>query len=186
MAALIQIAGVIALVSALFLSQLSGAGGVGFLVWLGGFLVVVAILIFALILATHYVRNFIGENWRLTALSDELAYSKPSDCIARWSVSLDQIARVESGRTVEWQRVRTFPKKSRFAVAALQASIPDAEYQVFIFATDGRRLVVHTANAAREDCGRLAHSIRSYVEQARSASPAPVASSSPAADGFDL
>ena len=178
--------------------------------YVGGGLLVAALILWGL---NH--RKWLHPSWQLIASPDGLTYSKNDGGLltgsvhpdwlrslppalhklafgklsTRWAVGLDQIARVESGPTVEWEKVRKYPA----LIAEKNGAIPEFEMQAFIFTADGRRLVVLTGNAEREDCGQLAHSIRSYVEQARAAAPVAPADRSrsahsirPAADGFDL
>jgi hypothetical protein len=43
------------------------------------------------------------------------------------------------------------------------------EIQTFILLPDGRRVVIASVHAGREECLRLAHSIRAFVEHQRQA-----------------
>jgi hypothetical protein len=102
-----------------------------------------------------------------------------------WTVPLDAVARVETGRTAEYSPSRNY--KGLFSVPfgseAVQA-VSVYEWQTFLFLNDGTRRVIYHANAARDDCAALAASIREYVEQARHSAPA--SPSAPASVGFDV
>lgn len=77
----------------------------------------------------------------------------------RWKARLDDIARIEVGFTKEWTPLRE--------IGAYKYPTTDVEYQVFFYMNDGSRRVVMAANAAREECAALAHSIRTYLEAQR-------------------
>ena len=122
------------------------------------------------------VPQFISERWVLTAEGGSLRYVSEGglDYSAAWSLALSEVATVEAARTVEWQGVRDRMKVPGLTGeeggepgSALRA-VPDAEYQTFIMARDGRRLVVHTGNAEREATSALALSLRSWIEAQRS------------------
>lgn len=120
--------------------------------------------------------EFISERWALTADAGSLHYVSEAalDQSPVWSLPLADVASVEAGRTVEWQGVR-----DRTRVPGLMGepdgqpgsafvSVPEAEYQTFVMARDGRRLVVHTGNAEREATSALALSLRAWIEAQRS------------------
>ncbi len=96
---------------------------------------------------------------------------------ANWTLPLDAVASVETGRTADFTPSR---KSGSFTMETSAY-----EWQTFLFLKDGTRRPVHHANAARDDCAALAASIREYLDTA-----APVVASS-APDGsrpsaFDL
>ena len=140
--------------------------------------------------------KWVGADWRLASdLAANLSYEATAsgDSSAEsWAVSVDQIASVEAGRTVEWQRARSYAehyKRGGFMdghFSTKPRAIPENEWQTFLVLTDQTRRVIHVANADREGCGALAASIRSHVEAARSSAPALPSSVVPAGDGFEL
>lgn len=134
------------------------------------------------------VNQFEGNNWRLDLNGDGLSYeAKPEDARgvmvdtgpASWAVDLRDVATVEAGRTVDWQKRRDLPglMSSEPRDKWAWQTVSDSEFQTFIMTATGRRLVIHTANANREECSALAMSIRGQVEAARSAGATPVAAS---------
>lgn len=158
----------------------------------------VAVIIFAATKAKPGTGIF--RSWKLTATASELFYdagpfSAPLDPyqVARkgshWSVLLNAVARVEAGRTVEWDSVRRYEGKPMDSREGF-AKIPDVEYQVFLFMADGSRRVIYTVNGDREDAGTLAHSIRSWIEAQRDdvrldqERHAPATGFSPAMEGY--
>lgn len=128
--------------------------------------------------------NFDTRAWALSAdalcLSYQAAASAYLDA-ARWSVRLDQIARIETGRTVEWQAGRDYGRYLGQRVV----TAPSAEYQAFLFLTDGSRRVFHTVNADREDAETLAHSVRAWLE-ARKKEAAAQSGHFQICEGFDV
>lgn len=109
-----------------------------------------------------------------------------------WSLALADVATVEAGQTVRWERARNYVEAFGLSwppatTTDATAKVPDAEMQTFVMTSDGRRLVVHTANADVEGTSALALSIRGAIEAARAA-PLGAASPSPAAPekGFSL
>lgn len=135
--------------------------------------------------------RFLGRQWVLEVQGDRLAYiaqHAPGDIqlwpSEEWSLRIDDIARVESGLTKEWQAVRHYrPEQKHHHLDA----IPDVEYQTFLFLSDGSRRVLYTANAAREATATFAHSVRSWLERQRNAAKA--RDTSPdhqIGEGFDL
>lgn len=136
--------------------------------------------------------RFYCRTWRLEAEGGALRYRaeefdgplaahEVSPQGRTWSVALDDVSRVETGLTTDWQGVRLYkgaPKRFRG-----RAQIPPREYQTYLFLADGSRRVVFTVNAERESSATLAHSIRSWLEARRSAPgiPAPEAGG----EGFD-
>ncbi|HYH70389.1 MAG TPA: hypothetical protein VEX16_03700 [Methyloceanibacter sp.] len=135
--------------------------------------------------------KFYERVWRLEATPGNLCYNAEDFTpyldprgVSRqghfWLVTLDQIARVESGPTVEWQRMREYEGRPSF-MDQFQP-IPPAEYQTFLFLNDGSRRVILTANADRESCGTLAMSIRAWLVEQRNRTGVPVGT----AAGFGL
>ncbi len=107
--------------------------------------------------------NFDTRAWTLTGDALGLSYQAPASVYleaARWSVQLDQIARVETGRTVDWQAGRDYGRYLGQRIV----TAPSAEYQAFLFLTDGSRRVFHVVNADREEAETLAHSVRAWLE----------------------
>lgn len=131
-------------------------------------------------IAGYRTQKWFGRTWSLVADSGALSYQAgaadglPAES---WRVSVDQIATVEAGRTVDWRPSRVI-HNIRYE--------PDHEWQTFLILTDQTRRAVHHANADREGCAALAASIRAHVEAARAAAPAPLAATAPAGDGFNL
>lgn len=120
--------------------------------------------------------RFFERRWTLTAIDGQLVYeAKPfsfgldaygvSRDGSRWRVSVDEIARVESGLTVEWQPARRYETGPLWAEK--HQPISKYEFQTFLFLNDGTRRVIFTSNANREGCGALATSIRAWLENAR-------------------
>lgn len=143
-------------------------------------------------------RKFIDREWTLSAARDQLFYRAgefdaplSANEVSRdgndWSVELDDIARVESGPTTQWQAVRHY-EGAPFNQGL--SAIPRMESQTFLFLTDGSRRVILTVNGDPESAATLAHSIRSWIESHRNESK--VKTASPAAlitageEGFDL
>lgn len=97
-----------------------------------------------------------------------------------WSVRLDQVSRVESGLTREWQPGRKYGGGPIFAndrstgmiFSSGVLEVPSVEYQTFLFLADGSRRVIYTVNANRQSAGTLAQSIRSWIEEAKAAAKA--------------
>ena len=122
--------------------------------------------------------EFITRNWTLSAGADGLTYRAGNfdwrlvatevsrDGLA-WSVALDNVTRVESAPTRQWQGARRY--KGGPAFSRDVAEIPSMEHQVFLFLADGSRRVVHTVNGDPETASMLALSIRSWVEEQKQA-----------------
>lgn len=110
-------------------------------------------------------RLYNGLRWRLWLEDGALAYEASArwgSIIAspqRWSVRLDQIARVEMGATADWQATRR--------VLLWERPVPREEAQVFLFMADGSRRVIATAHDGRESLSALAQSIRTFVQTMR-------------------
>jgi hypothetical protein len=121
--------------------------------------------------------RFLGVHWSLTHKNSLFSYVGAE----QWTVDLDQIARVEASPTTEWIKVRDYRGDGKEKSLGL---IPAAEYQTFLVLRDTSRRVIYTANADREGCATLAHSIREYLESVRPAA-APAVATAPVA-GFDL
>jgi hypothetical protein len=132
--------------------------------------------------------SFLGQKWELRAGSDFIEYeTAPPPNGVRFSgpnfkVAVSEIARVEIDNTVKYTPARDYGGAGREQDFK---TVPEHEWQVFLFMADGTRRVIHHANADRDDCAALAASIRSWLESTRHA-PASAASSRPQADGFDL
>lgn len=142
-------------------------------------------------------RKFICRSWMLSASGDHVIYragdfDAPLDAGAAgrngtaWSVRLDEIARVESGATSQWQAVRRY-EGAPFNQGLRE--IPRMEFQAFLYLNDGSRRVIFIANGDPESVGTLAQSIRDWIETRRrtgrvkTISPAALTS---AGEGFDL
>lgn len=120
--------------------------------------------------------KFIARQWTLRAGENGLVYEAGAFSpwldpfgVERsgqsWSVTVDQIARVESGLTTEWQFMREYDGGGW--LVERHQPIPKAEFQTFLYLNDGSRRVILTANADREGCGTLAASIRMWLEDVR-------------------
>jgi hypothetical protein len=120
--------------------------------------------------------RFFERRWTLQAKDGQLIYeAKPFSLgldpleVCRhgssWHVAVDEIARVESGLTVEWQPGRRYETGPLWHAKNLAVS--QYEFQTFLFLNDGTRRVIFTSNANREGCGSLATSIRAWLENAR-------------------
>jgi hypothetical protein len=120
--------------------------------------------------------RFIRRDWMMSAGWDGLSFQanglrgwlNPLEiCRAgtRWAVYVDDIARVESGLTTDWQRVRTFDWAP--FLHDKHGLVPPFEFQTFLYLNDGTRRVIRTFNADPEGCGSLAVSIRTWLEEAR-------------------
>jgi len=98
---------------------------------------------------------------------------------AAWEVTLDEVSRVESGLTREWQPARHYSGGPIFAndqstgmiFSSGVLEVSAFEYQTFLFLADGSRRVIYTANADREGAGTLAQSIRSWIEEMKAKAP---------------
>lgn len=93
--------------------------------------------------------------------ADEVSGRSPSS----WAVALDSIERVEVGLTRDWIPARQYhgaPSKQRG-----YDHVPAHEYQTYLHLSDGTRRVILTANADREGCAALAHSVRAWIDGER-------------------
>lgn len=120
--------------------------------------------------------QWLRNDWELSVLPSVLKYAPDPGPLAApaWSVPLSEVASVEAGRTHDWSSVRIYPGDGK------PSQIPDVEYQAYVMTSDGRRLVIHTANAGREECSALALAVRAAVEASRtSAAPAVQATAAP-------
>jgi hypothetical protein len=79
----------------------------------------------------------------------------------QWTVRLCDVTRIETGQTAQWAPARP-------GVFGDRPVSPD-EIQAFILLPDGRRVVIASVHAGREECLRLAQSIRAFVEHQRQA-----------------
>ena len=135
------------------------------------------------------MREWFNPAWVLRATEDGFEFKRESRDIllpASWSVRLEDVARVEVGRTTEWQPSRTV---SVGGTSGVIMETPSFETQVFLFMADQSRRVVYSVNANSEATTTLAHSIRSYVEsQKAEAAPAAAAvrNKDPGQEGFQL
>lgn len=127
-------------------------------------------------------KDWLRHDWRLTASQAGFAYQGRES----WAVDLGDVARVETSKTHEWEKVRDYGRLIGAKIKIID-EIPSGEYQTFLVLRDTSRRVIYTANADREGCATLAHSIREYLESVRPAS-APAVAAGPAASpaGFDL
>lgn len=116
---------------------------------------------------------------------------------SHWSVSLDDIARVESGRTAEWIPHRAMAHGPLWAsgrdgdgvlFGGGFVAVPPTEYQTFLFLSDGSRRVISTLHNGREETAKLAASVRAWVEAQRAAPPEIllVDSAAERGEGFDI
>jgi hypothetical protein len=99
------------------------------------------------------------EGWRLTANANRLHFHGER----KWSVRVDHIDSVEVGRTIDW-----VPSRS---ASFGDASVSQYEWQVFLFLTDGSRVVIYSVNADRESAATLAASIKSWLDRCRAKPP---------------
>jgi hypothetical protein len=116
---------------------------------------------------------------------------------SHWSVSLNDIARVESGRTAEWIPHRAMAHGPLWAsgrdgdgvlFGGGFVAVPPTEYQAFLFLNDGSRRVISTLHNGREETAKLAASVRAWVEAQRAA-PLEillVGSADERGEGFDI
>lgn len=127
--------------------------------------------------------KFIGPKWVITSYGDGLAFRGNDE----WAVNLDEIARIETGQTCEFTPSRDYRGLVPLPLLSSKEdwqTTPKTEWQTFLFLNDSTRRVIYHANADRDGCAALAHSIRSYLETARGSGPIPAPSGAPV--GFDL
>lgn len=104
------------------------------------------------------------RRWKLQADGDHLVYAagpfslgldpfEVSRAGRSWRLSVDEIARVESSLTTDWQPGRAYSTRPWHA-EKLQP-ISQFEFQTFLYLNDGTRRVIFTSNANREGCGAL-------------------------------
>lgn len=148
--------------------------------------------------------GFFERDWTLWASATGLSYNagpfsgdldSTGVGTSHWSVRLDDIARVEVGRTADWQTRRFYPGGPLYVQGAgdsgvifSDGSFPlsrTAEFQTFLYLNDGSRRVIYTVNAMREEAGMLAHSIRAWVEAARAMAKQPDARTAEIAPSMD-
>ena len=133
--------------------------------------------IIAFIMKKNMGPQWINHDWILIKDNNIWQYSRKDENrknVETWTIENDKIAQIEAGLTKDWTPSRNYFGKSK-AVSAY-------EYQVFIITSSQERLVIHTQNAAREDCATLAKSIRDHLENGR----APRAATASRGSGFDL
>jgi hypothetical protein len=108
-------------------------------------------------------RFFESQSWVLSLDRQGLTYRARSywePLLAApegWSARLDDVARVETAATAQWEPTRRALLGDKPA--------PREEVQAFLFMTDGSRRVIATVHGGRESMATLAHSIRSRLDQ---------------------
>lgn len=164
----------------------------------GTFLLAALVVVVNLVWWGFQPAEWIKRTWTLTASPDGLTLETDGDGGGildwGWSVKLADIARVEVAATAEWEPGRRYWRGDTFDTNYKDSvrRVSPAEVQAFLFMADGSRRVICTVNAGRESAATLAHSIRSWLDAQRSASPsiaaAPIAAASlpggPIAEGF--
>lgn len=165
--------------SLIFLPILIASIIIGITTSIVGCLIIIGISLIWVLIGNDAQSKFIGENWRLISEARELRYSGSS----KWSVSLDEISRVEVGKTCDYKPLRDYGGRG---IKDDYRTVPEHEWQTFLFMNDGTRRVIYIANAARDDCAMLAASIREYIGSARDSAPPSTSSEAPRAAGFEL
>jgi hypothetical protein len=111
-----------------------------------------------------------------------------------WEIPVDSVARVEVGRTAEWQARRAYPYGPVYSQGRDESgvffsdgtlAVPQEEYQTYLFLNNGVRVVVATMHNGREDAMRLAASVRAWIDAQRQRG-LPSAPASDGGPGFDF
>lgn len=109
------------------------------------------------------LKEWFSPRWELRATDSGFAFSREAVRpipAARWTVRLDDVARVEVGRTSQWEPSR------RTAEGVFMETSPH-ELQVFLFMADQSRRVIHSVNANQQEAVTLAFSVRAWLDAAK-------------------
>ena len=113
------------------------------------------------------------------------SYKFADNAASLWTCKADEISRVETSKTVDWETVRDYNNKMG-GITLKTAGISQVEYQTFFVMHDTSRRVIYTYDDGREMCATLAASIRAAMQNSTATAPPPPSSSSPRPSGFDL